>query len=437
MRSVTKYYMIFISVLGMFFSLYSARRFFFFPSQPWNGHQVATFLALSILCWLCCCLPLYIREDCTVDLSFISVLASVLLMGPDAAIVINLITYPLVVIPSADGKSYAHALNTPPLKSLFNMGNHSISYALGGLPARALGWDVGNIALPGVLPPAIAFIVTSIMVNILIILLYYMFSQGIHPFPTAFQMFWGLAPSIALSAPIGFFLAMLLEMRNGAWFALLFMLPLLLARYTFKLYLDGRQQQFSIVQAFAAALEAKDTYTQGHSARVAAYAVQIAEAMHQPPKQVKLLADAAVFHDIGKIGVPDAILQKPGLLNEEEYAVIRLHPQTGVDILRNLDAYQELLPLILHHHEFYDGHGYPEGIAGDQLPLNVYILGAADTFDAITSDRPYRKGRPPMEAARILREGAGTQFHPQVAQVVAGMIERGELAPCKPEDGTC
>lgn len=166
------------------------------------------------------------------------------------------------------------------------------------------------------------------------------------PFPTVFLMFGGLVPSIVCSAPIGYFLAMLLGMQNGAWLALLFMLPVLLARYSFKLYLDGQRQQYSIVKAFAAALEAKDTYTLGHSSRVAAYTVRIAQAMKLPEKRIRLLSDAALFHDIGKIGVPDSILQKPGALTPEERAIIQRHPQQGVDILRNIDAYQELIPLI-------------------------------------------------------------------------------------------
>lgn len=434
-RSLTTWYMVFISALGMVFSLHSFWRLFFSPDQPWTAHQIGTFAVLALLCWLCCCLPLYVRDDCTVDISFISVLASVLVMGTDTAIVVNLITYPLVVIPSHDGKSHSHLFNTAPIKTLFNMGNHSISYQLGGLLARLFGLQAGDIALPDILPPAIAFIVASMVANIIVIMLYFMLSQNIKPFPIFFQMFLGLAPSIALSAPIGYFLALLLLMNNGAWLALLFMLPLLLARYSFKLYLDGQRQQYSIIQAFAAALEAKDTYTQGHSSRVAAYTVQIATAMGLPERRIRRLSDAAVFHDIGKIGVPDSILQKPAALTPEERAVIQRHPQTGVDILRNLDSYQELLPLILHHHEFYDGRGYPDGTKGDEISLDTYILGVADAFDAITSDRPYRDGRSPQAAAAILRAESGKQFHPKVVETVAAMVERGELGPDRIPEG--
>ena len=107
-----------------------------------------------------------------------------------------------------------------------------------------------------------------------------------------------------------------------------------------------------------------------------------------------------------------------------------------MDILGNLDSYQELLPLIPHHHEFYDGGGYPDGTRGDEIPLDTYILGAADAFDAITSDRPYRSGRSPQAAAAILQAESGKQFHPKVVAAVAAMVERGELGPRRTPEET-
>ena len=435
MDRVTKWYMVFICALGMVISVYSVWRFFFLHASSDQGVRLTTFAVLLLLSWLCYCLPLYIRDDCTVDLSFISILASVLTMGPEAAVVISLISYPLSVIPAPDGKDHIHIFNTAPIKTLFNISNRSISYAVGGIAYYALGAVPGAISLPGILPPAILYIVLSMAANVVVILFYYKFSQDLDLSTVVVPMILGLLPSIALSAPIGYFLALLLLMNNGAWLALLFMLPLLLARYSFKLYLDGQRQQYSIIQAFAAALEAKDTYTQGHSSRVAAYTVQIATAMGLPERRIRRLSDAAVLHDIGKIGVPDSILQKPAALTPEERAVIQRHPQTGVDILRNLDSYQELLPLILHHHEFYDGRGYPDGTKGDEISLDTYILGVADAFDAITSDRPYRDGRSPQAAAAILRAESGKQFHPKVVETVAAMVERGELGPDRIPEG--
>ena len=439
MSRIGKWYMRLIGAIGIVIALHSAWRFFFSPSPLWSPEKLPTFCSLLLLSWICYCLPLYVRDDCTVDLSFISIQASILTLGPEAAVIISLISYPISISSTPGGKEYIHIFNTAPIKTFFNIGNCNISLWVGGLAYYAFGGTPGNITLPGVLPPAFFYIAVSMAANVAVIFFYYRFSHDGDLSNVLIPLILGLLPSIALSSPIGYFLAMLLVMDNGVWLALLFMLPLLLARYSFKLYLDGRRQQFSIIKAFAAALDAKDAYTQGHSSRVAAYTVQIATAMHLPERRVRRLADAAVFHDIGKIGVPDSILQKPGALTPEERAVIQRHPQTGVDILRELDSYQELLPLIRHHHEFYDGRGYPDGTKGDEISLDTYILGAADAFDAITSDRPYRHGRSTQDAVAILLEESGKQFHPDVVAVVADMAARGELGPdaLEEEDASC
>lgn len=427
MRPATKCYMALISVLGLCTGVFCAYRFLLVLSGPWNLSYTGVFLVLLLFAWGSCCLPLYLREDCTVDLSFISILATILILGPEAAVLIKLVTSPFVVIPSPDGKSREHIFNTAPSKTLFNLGNHSISYAVGGLAYYAVGGRPGDIALPYVLLPAVLFIVVAMIANVVVILLYFMLSQHVKLYPTVFQMFSSLAPSIVLSAPIGYFLAFLLKLDAGPWLAILFMLPLLLARYSFKLYLDSQKHQIHVIQTLAAALEAKDPYTEGHSTRVRRYAVQLAEQMGLSSKRVQKLSTAAVFHDIGKIGIPDSILQKPGALTPEERAVIQTHPAKGVRILENLDGYEAIIPLVLHHHEFYDGRGYPDGTCGEELPIETYILGAADAYDAITSDRPYRRGRTPLQAAAILREEAGKQFHPQVAVTLAELAEDGLL----------
>lgn len=429
MSRVTKCYMLLIGAIGIGIGLYSFWRLFFSHAPLWSAAKLPTFCVLLLLSWICYCLPLYVRDDCTVDLSFISTLASILTLGPEFAVIISMISYPLSVSTTFDGKERIHIFNTAPIKTLFNMGNCNIALMIGGVAYYMLGGTPGNITLPGVLPPAFFYIVLSIAANVVVILLYYLSSQETDLRTMVAPMFLGLLPSIALSSPIGYFLAMLLVMHNGAWLALLFMLPLLLARYSFKLYLDGQRQQYSIIRAFAAALDAKDTYTQGHSSRVAAYTAQIATEMGLPEQRIRRLYDAALFHDIGKIGVPDSILQKPSALTPEERAIIQRHPQTGVDILRNLDSYQDLLPFILHHHEFYDGRGYPDHTKGDELPLDTYILGAADAFDAITSDRPYRSGRSPQAAASILMAESGKQFHPRVVETISAMVARGALGP--------
>lgn len=427
MRGVTKAYMGIVSTAGIALALWYAWHFFAAQSGNWSGTSISVFLLLLLLSWGCTCLPIYIRDDCTVDLSFISLLASALLLGPEGAITITLITGFFVIYPSSDGKTMEHILNTPLHKTLFNQGNLLLSYSAGAAGFYAVGGIPGDISLPQVLPPAFLFIISVVLTNVLIILIYFRLTQHIPLYTTFLHMFIGLLPSIGLSAPIGYFLAMLLQMRSGVWLTLLFMLPLLLARYSFKLYLDTRKHQEQVIRTLAAALEAKDPYTEGHSQRVEYYAGLIAEQMGLSEARRAHLSVAALFHDIGKIGIPDAILLKPGALTPEERTVIQTHPATGVHILERLDGYQSIIPLVLHHHEFFDGRGYPEGTSGDQLSLETYILGAADAYDAITSDRPYRKGRSPQQAAAILRAEAGRQFHPEVARVTAELAESGQL----------
>ncbi|MPM30689.1 Cyclic di-GMP phosphodiesterase [bioreactor metagenome] len=165
----------------------------------------------------------------------------------------------------------------------------------------------------------------------------------------------------------------------------------------------------------------------GHSQRVGNYAARIACKMGLPEKRIRRLKTAAVFHDIGKLGISDAILQKPSFLTHDEQMEIWRHPQIGVRILCNIDTYDDLTELVLHHHERYDGGGYPSGTKGKDLQIDTYILSAADTYDAITSDRPYRKGMTPQRAREIILEEKGKQVHPDVAVTVAAMIDSGEI----------
>ena len=398
MQPVTKRYMALLSIVGIGVGIYVVWSWLFRQRQNWSPHELGVLVVLTVLCILCRCLPLYVRDDCTIDMSFISILAVVLLLGPEAAVAIIFLTTPLEVIPTEDGKGFYHIFNTAPSKLLFNTANLNLSMAAAGVVYHAVGGVPGTITFPAVLAPGILYIVCAVV------------------------------PSLLCSATLGYFLAMLLSMPTF-WPAILFVLPLLMTRFSFRLYLSAQKQQYNIIRAFATALEAKDTYTEGHSSRVSLYSVRIAQKMGLSGARVRRLETAAIFHDIGKIGVPDSILGKPGMLTPEERAVIQRHPATGVSILQNMDTYEDIIPLVLHHHEFFDGRGYPDGTSGDYLPLETYILGAADAYDAITSDRPYRKGRTPVEAARILRAEAGKQFHPEVAQVVAKMAEAGELAP--------
>jgi HD-GYP domain-containing protein (c-di-GMP phosphodiesterase class II) len=170
----------------------------------------------------------------------------------------------------------------------------------------------------------------------------------------------------------------------------------------------------STVLALSKAIDARDTYTAGHSERVTNLSLKIGQALNLPQDQLNVLEIAALFHDVGKIGIPDKVLNKPGKLTDEEFNQIKEHPSIGVDILKTIDFLDKTLPMILHHHEKYKGNGYPSGISGEAIPLESRIICVADSYDAMTSDRPYRKGLPHDVAVNELIKFKGIQFDTQI-----------------------
>ncbi|MDD5762979.1 MAG: response regulator [bacterium] len=168
------------------------------------------------------------------------------------------------------------------------------------------------------------------------------------------------------------------------------------------------------IDAMIKALEAKDFYTRGHSQRVTLYSIAIATELGMEGEELEDLRRASVLHDLGKIGVREAILNKPGRLTEDEFAEIIRHPETAVRILEPIPFFRPLLPAILHHHERFDGKGYPSHLAGSDIPLASRIMAIADTFDAMTSTRAYRKALPVADAIAEVRRCSGTQFDPDI-----------------------
>lgn len=170
----------------------------------------------------------------------------------------------------------------------------------------------------------------------------------------------------------------------------------------------------STILALSKAIDARDKYTAGHSERVTNLSLKIGQALNLSSDQLNVLEIAALFHDVGKIGIPDKVLNKPGKLTDEEFNQIKEHPSIGVDILKTIEFLDKTLPMIFHHHEKYKGNGYPSGISGDSIPLESRIICVADSYDAMTSDRPYRKGMPHNIAVDELIKFKGIQFDPQI-----------------------
>jgi HD-GYP domain-containing protein (c-di-GMP phosphodiesterase class II) len=171
-----------------------------------------------------------------------------------------------------------------------------------------------------------------------------------------------------------------------------------------------------VVRALTSAIDAKDPYTCGHSNRVAQVARRLAEQLGGDGQMAARIYLSGLLHDTGKIGIDDTVLRKEGRLTEAEYEHIKTHAEVGHRILAGLKQLDDVLPVVLHHHEQWDGKGYPHGLAGEQIPLMARIVAVADAFDAMSSDRPYRKGMPDDRLDAILREGAGGQWDPQVVE---------------------
>ena len=171
-----------------------------------------------------------------------------------------------------------------------------------------------------------------------------------------------------------------------------------------KKFSDQLDSAEKVIIALAKAVEAKDAYTKGHVERVAEFASQLAKEAGLPEEEQQTLFMGGILHDIGKIGVSDNILNKPGKLTDEEFIVIRTHPSTGEEICKPLNSIRPLIPIIKHHHEKMDGSGYPDGLKGDDIPVSARIMAIVDVFDALTSDRPYRKGMETAKALSIMQE---------------------------------
>ena len=188
------------------------------------------------------------------------------------------------------------------------------------------------------------------------------------------------------------------------------------------------------IHALAATVDAKDPYTHGHSAKVAIYAIEIAEKLGYSRDKIESIRVAALLHDIGKIGVSDQLLSKPGLLSLKEWKELRRHPELGVAILQHIEAIKDCLPSVLHHHERYDGSGYPTGLKGDNIPADARILAVADAYDAMTSERPYRSSKmAPEQALAELVCCTNKQFDPRVLNAFVSLSGESKIAVSRSE----
>ena len=188
------------------------------------------------------------------------------------------------------------------------------------------------------------------------------------------------------------------------------------------------------IRALAAAIDAKDPYTRGHSERVARYSSLVAKEMGLPTEEIRRVRLSALLHDVGKIGIDDKILRKPTALTEEEFEIMKTHPAKGAAIMEVIPQLRDVIPGMKHHHERWEGGGYPDGLAGENIPLQARIVSVADTFDAMTTTRPYQRAMDLRFVFQRLRDLAGNRFDPAIVEALIQSYEKGELVPIAREE---
>jgi HD-GYP domain-containing protein (c-di-GMP phosphodiesterase class II) len=190
---------------------------------------------------------------------------------------------------------------------------------------------------------------------------------------------------------------------------------------------ENRQLFVGTVKALAAAIDGKDRYTRGHSERVARFSIAIAENLNLPDAEIEALRISALLHDVGKIGIDDKVLKKPAKLTAEEFEIMKTHPQKGFKIMSNIPAMKEFLPGMYMHHEMINGEGYPQGLKGDEIPIQARIVSVADTFDAMTTDRPYQKAMELDDALALIKTYVGTRYDERVVDALIEACESGRI----------
>ena len=311
---------------------------------------------------------------------------------------------------------------------LYNIASHvlilgTISYIYKMLGVHSDGWST-------IIAYSIFLVSICELLSIIFISIYFYTRNNKQRIPLI-KSFIGALPSTWAVGTLGLILAFA-RISYELSVVILVFIPLLLARYSFKLYFDSQKSSQETIEALNEALFVRDAYTAGHTTRVEEYAILLAKATNYTAKDLETLTRAAKLHDIGKIGVPDGILNKPGKLTQEEYFQIRDHAAMGHKILSNVDSLKKVAEVVRHHHERPDGKGYPDGLKDNEIPRDSAILAIADTFDAMTSDRPYRKALSKEQALAELEKYKGTQFNQFLAEVFISIMK--EYDSRKPQE---
>ncbi len=356
-----------------------------------------------------------LREQVMASLTNVVLLVAILLGGPELAVVGALGSVPAFFVRRHGPRKARNAL--------FNTSQFVISAAAAGATYDASGALLGGAFPDGrtLLAVALAAVVYS--------LTNYSLVAGVVALATsdAFSdTFRSVGPALALQIPyVGIAVLTVVVVERASWWGLLLMaVPVLIARHGLLAFQELDQAYERLVRSFVTAIEIKDHYTRGHSERVSELSVLVAEELGVGYEERRITKYAALLHDVGKIGVPLCIINKPGPLDDAEFARMQEHPTIGVDILHDIDFLEPELDIVRYHHERIDGGGYPHGVDGQDLSRLVRIVTAVDAFDAMTSTRSYRRALGIDEAIAELERCSGTQFAPEVVAALCRTVRR-------------
>ena len=308
-------------------------------------------------------------------------------------------------------------------KIIFNASQYALSVGIAGIAYQYVGGVVGfQNFFKYILPAALCALVYCFINLILVTLVIFLDRGG--RIATIWRInFKDILSSYLAEAPIGFLMA-IVYVEVGIFGILLFFLPLLLARRSFELYTKMRKVYLDTIRALAAAIDAKDPYTKGHSERVAETSVALAQELNLSDKDIENIEYTALLHDIGKIGIADNILGKNSSLTNKEFDKIKEHTVMGAKIIEPVDFLKNSYKAIYHHHEKYNGAGYPDGLKEKDIPLSARIIAVADAYDAMGSDRPYRKKLNKDKILNELKDQSGKQFDPEIVKALISVLDR-------------
>jgi len=419
-------------------------------NAPTSGIDPVMFLLILALVGIAQRNPVVLFRSSAISVAFAVKIAAYVLFGTPVAL------WATVVVVAVNAYT---PKPKPARKVLFNFGQFMLSTYLASTTYQLLGGMVPPGAfIPTMLAVAVSaavYFATSSVLTATVITL---------TSPSRFvdvwvQNFAWMPVNYLATAVNGAALALAYE-SLGIVGVIVFVLPLGIAWYSFKLYMMKSTQlrernrelvstneslqrtterleasHVSVIAALLGSLAAKDRYTQGHSAATMQHALAVAKSLGLGPDEIAAVNLGALFHDIGKIGIPEHILRKPSALTDEEWAEMKTHPIIGANLIGEVPNLERIRPIVLAHHEHHDGSGYPNGLKGDEIPLAAQIISVADTYEAMTSTRPYRAALGHEAAIAELRRVSGTQLNPMVVDAFIRQLETGASGVAHAHDG--